>query len=78
MLVATNYTPVPRENYRIGVPQGGIWREVLNTDAREYWGSGQGNLGAIEASPLPHYKWPRSITLTLPPLGAVILKPAAP
>ena len=75
LLVAINYTPVPRHNYRIGVPVGGTWREVLNTDAKIYWGSGQGNLGEIAASPLPHHRWPRSLTLTLPPLGAIILKP---
>jgi 1,4-alpha-glucan branching enzyme len=75
LLVAINYTPVPRPNYRIGVPQGGRWREVLNTDAQIYWGSGQGNLGSIEASPMAYHHWPRSLTLTLPPLGAVILKP---
>ena len=75
LLIAMNHTPVVRHNYRIGVPTGGRWEEVLNTDARNYWGSGQGNLGHIEASPLPHYRWPRSLTLTLPPLGAVILKP---
>ena len=75
LLVAINYTPVPRPNYRVGLPSGGTWREVLNTDATAYWGSGQGNLGEIVASPLPHHKWPRSLTLTLPPLGGVILKP---
>ncbi len=75
LLIAMNYTPVPRHNYRIGVPLGGNWRELLNSDAKTYWGSGQGNLGEIQASPLPHHAWPRSITLTLPPLGAVILKP---
>jgi 1,4-alpha-glucan branching enzyme len=74
-LVAINYTPVPRHNYRIGVPVGGTWQEIFNSDARIYWGSGQGNLGTLEASPLAHYQWPRSLTLTLPPLGAVILKP---
>jgi 1,4-alpha-glucan branching enzyme len=75
LLVALNYTPVPRHNYRIGVPIGGEWTEVLNSDAKTYWGSGQGNLGNVQASPLPHHAWPRSLTLTLPPLGAVILKP---
>jgi 1,4-alpha-glucan branching enzyme len=74
-LVAINYTPVPRHNYRVGVPVGGVWREVLNSDAKIYWGSGQGNLGAIEASPLPFGRWLKSLTLTLPPLGAVILQP---
>jgi 1,4-alpha-glucan branching enzyme len=75
LLIAMNYTPVPRQNYRIGVPVGGMWRELLNSDAKIYWGSGQGNLGNVEASPLPHYKWLKSLTLTLPPLGAVILQP---
>ncbi|MGC4030390.1 MAG: alpha amylase C-terminal domain-containing protein [Tepidisphaeraceae bacterium] len=66
---------MPRPNYRIGVPRGGVWREVLNTDAASYWGSGQGNQGQVESSPLPFYHWPRSITLNLPPLAAVVLKP---
>jgi 1,4-alpha-glucan branching enzyme len=75
LLIAMNFTPVPRYNYRIGLPIGGIWRELLNSDAKIYWGSGQGNLGGVEASPMPHFKWLKSITLTLPPLGAVILQP---
>jgi len=77
LLIAINYTPVPRENYRVGSPIGGMWREILNSDAKIYWGSGCGNLGAIEASPMPYHKWPKSLTLTLPPLGAVILQPAS-
>ena len=75
LLVAINYTPVPRHNYRVGVPLAGKWRELLNSDAKTYWGSGQGNLGAIDASPLPFGRWLRSLTLTLPPLGAIILQP---
>ena len=75
LLIAFNHTPVVRENYLVGVPIGGCWKEVLNTDAHQYWGSGQGNWGEIEASPLPHHHWPKSLTLKLPPLGAVILKP---
>ncbi|GMU23688.1 MAG: 1,4-alpha-glucan branching enzyme GlgB [Phycisphaerae bacterium] len=75
LLIAQNCTPVPRHNYRIGLPQGGAWREILNTDAKLYGGSGQGNLGGLEASPLPHFQWPRSLTLTLPPLAAVVLEP---
>jgi 1,4-alpha-glucan branching enzyme len=78
LLIALNYTPVPRQNYRIGLPVGGMWREIFNSDANIYWGSGQGNLGGVEASPLPHYKWLKSVTLTLPPLGAVILQPMPP
>ncbi|HYO09680.1 MAG TPA: 1,4-alpha-glucan branching protein GlgB [Tepidisphaeraceae bacterium] len=75
LMVAMNHTPVPRYNYRVGVPVGGTWREVLNSDAKVYWGSGQGNLGDIGASPLPYHAWPRSLTLTLPPMGAIIMKP---
>ena len=75
VLVVMNYTPVVQQNYRIGLPTGGVWQEIFNSDAKTYWGSGQGNLGQIEASPLPHHRWPRSITLTLPPLAGIILKP---
>jgi 1,4-alpha-glucan branching enzyme len=75
VVIAINHTPIPRQNYRIGVPVGGVYRELLNTDSKTYWGSGQGNLGTIESSPLPHYNWNRSLTLTLPPLGALILQP---
>jgi 1,4-alpha-glucan branching enzyme len=75
VLVAINYTPVVRHNYRVGVPTGGHWREIFNSDATQYWGSGQGNLGHIDASVLPHHEWKRSLSLTLPPLAAVILKP---
>ena len=75
LLIAANYTPVPRENYRVGIPIGGMWQEIFNSDARTYWGSGQGNLGAVEASPLAFHRWPKSLTFTIPPLGAIILKP---
>jgi 1,4-alpha-glucan branching enzyme len=78
VLIAINYTPVVRHNYRVGAPRGGKWREIFNSDAKEYWGSGQGNLGDVEASVLPHHQWKSSLSLTLPPLGAVILKPAKP
>ena len=53
MLIVCNLTPVPNYNYRIGIPSGGFWKEVLNSDAREYGGSGQGNLGGVDATPLP-------------------------
>jgi 1,4-alpha-glucan branching enzyme len=66
-----NFTPVVREAYRIGVPQAGPWREVLNTDAAEYGGSGVGNAGQVEAAPNPHHGQPASIVLRLPPLGAL-------
>jgi len=73
---AFNFTPVPRLAYRLGVPRGGVWREILNTDAREYWGSGMGNLGAVTAEPTPCHGHPHSLSLTLPPLAAVFLKHA--
>ena len=71
-----NFTPVPRHNYQIGVPTGGRWAEVLNSDAPVYWGSGMGNLGGVEAAPVGKHGHRHSITLTLPPLGALFLKPS--
>jgi 1,4-alpha-glucan branching enzyme len=69
--VALNFTPVPRYNYQIGVPAGGRWTELLNSDAPIYGGSGQGNMGGIDAAPIPLHGRKHSVTLTLPPLGAV-------
>jgi 1,4-alpha-glucan branching enzyme len=69
MLVACNFTPVPRHNYRIGAPRGGFWKEVLNSDATIYGGSGWGNFGGIDASPIPLHGRSHSLTLTLPPLS---------
>jgi 1,4-alpha-glucan branching enzyme len=74
LVVACNFTPVPRNNYRVGVPRGGFWREIFNSDAENYGGSGQGNMGGLEASPTPSHSRLYSIFVTLPPLGAVILK----
>jgi len=76
--VVCNFTPVPRWNYRVGVPRGGYWREILNSDAVEHGGSGKGNLGGQEASPVGYHGRPFSLNLTLPPLGAVFLKSEAP
>jgi 1,4-alpha-glucan branching enzyme len=76
MLVGVfNFTPVPRYNYQVGVPMGGHWRELLNSDAPLYGGSGQGNLGGAEAVPVAMHGHRHSLTLTLPPLGALFLKP---
>jgi 1,4-alpha-glucan branching enzyme len=72
--VVCNFTPVPRQNYRIGAPRGGFWRELLNSDATEHGGSGQGNMGGVEASPVPCFGRMHSLTLTLPPLSAIFLK----
>jgi 1,4-alpha-glucan branching enzyme len=77
ILVACNFTPVPRPNYRIGVPRPGLWRELLNSDAAEYGGAGFGNFGGVEATPIPMHGHYHSLSLTLPPLGVVFLKPAA-
>lgn len=71
MLVVCNFTPVLRPNYRVGAPRGGIWHEVMNSDATLYGGGGHGNLGQVEASPIPYHGQPYSLNLTLPPLGAV-------
>ena len=75
LLAACNFTPVPRENYRVGVPCGGFWREVLNSDANYYAGSGVGNKGGVMAESIKHHGRPFSLELTLPPLAAVFLKP---
>jgi len=75
VLVVCNCTPVPRYNYRVGVPFGGFWEEVLNSDAVDYGGSGVGNLGGVEAEQVPVHGRPWSLPLTLPPLGVVIFAP---
>ena len=75
MLVVCNFTPVPRHGYRMGVPQGGVWRECLNTDSRHYGGSGMGNLGAVQAEAVPAHGLPMSLGLTLPPLSVLWLEP---
>ncbi len=69
-----NFTPVPRYNYQIGVPLGGHWDEVLNSDAPLYGGSGQGNFGGVQAAPVPHHGRDYTITITVPPLGMVAFK----
>jgi len=74
VVVVLNFTPVPRRNYRVGVPRDGFWKEILNSDAREYGGSGMGALGGVEASPVPAHGHPYSLNLTLPPLAAAFYK----
>ena len=74
LLVVCNFTPVTHFNYRVGAPRDGLWTEVLNSDARDYWGSGQGNLGGVEAEPVSCHGRPYSLNLTLPPLAAVFFK----
>ena len=77
VLAVCNFTPVPRHNYHVGVPAGGFWKEILNSDAREYGGSGQGNFGGVEAVPVPKHGRYHSLSLTLPPLGMVVFKKSA-
>ena len=76
VVVAFNFTPVPRENTRVGVPAGGNWQEILNTDASYYGGSGVGNLGGVQAVQEPEHGRPWSLEVTLPPLSAVLFKHA--
>jgi 1,4-alpha-glucan branching enzyme len=71
--VVINFTPVPRPAYRIGLPHAGLWREVLNTDAACYGGSGMGNLGSTQATDIPSHGQPASASLILPPLAAIYL-----
>ena len=75
VLVVCNFTPVPRHGYRVGVPVEGFYRELLNTDAGFYGGSNLGNAGGVRAEPRPWSGQPWSVTLSLPPLGVVVLKP---
>ncbi len=74
LLCALNATPTPQYNYRVGVDRMGYWHELLNTDAREFGGSGLGNYGRVEAHPVSWQGQPFSITLTLPPLAAIWLE----
>jgi len=74
ILAVCNFTPVPRTGYRVGVPQGGMWREVLNSDAADYGGSGMGNAGGFDAEAIPCHGRPFSLNLTLPPLGIGMFK----
>jgi 1,4-alpha-glucan branching enzyme len=75
VLVVCNLTPVPRSGYRVGVPHGGRWEELANSDALEFGGSGMGNLGAVEAEEVASHGHPVSISLTLPPLGVLMFAP---
>jgi 1,4-alpha-glucan branching enzyme len=75
VMVACNFTPVVRHGYRVGVPRGGAWIETLNSDAPFYGGSGVGNLGRIESQATACHGRPHSVSLTLPPLGVLLLVP---
>ena len=73
-VMVVNFTPVPRPDYRIGVPEAGWYHEVLNSDAALYGGSNMGNLGGIHTDPIPDHGYGQSISLVIPPLGFVLLK----
>ncbi|WP_285595073.1 1,4-alpha-glucan branching protein GlgB [Kineosporia sp. NBRC 101731] len=75
LVAVVNFSAQPQEVYHLGVPNGGRWLEVLNTDAEQYGGSGVGNLGSVDSVPVPWHGQPSSVTLRVPPLGAVWLVP---
>ena len=74
LLVICNFTPVARSNFLVGVPSRGFWREILNTDAREYGGSGWGNFGGVESAPVGAHGRLESVNLSLPPLATLVLR----
>jgi len=74
IVIVCNFSPVVRANYRIGVPSGGFWKELFNSDATQYGGSGQGNFGGTDAAPIPLHGRSHSLTITLPPLAAVFFE----
>ncbi len=77
VLVVCNFTPVPRHNYRLGVMRSGYWRELFNSDARAYGGSGQGNLGGLETAPVAAHGEFQALNLVLPPLSLLCFKAPA-
>jgi 1,4-alpha-glucan branching enzyme len=74
LLIVCNFTPVVRQNYRVGAPRSGYWRELHNSDAHDYAGGGHGNLGGVEAAPIPYHGRSHALTLTLPPLAIMVFK----
>jgi len=74
LVVVSNFTPVPRHGYRIGVPHDGLYCEIFNSDSEHYWGSNVGNKGRQTADSRPMHGHPQSLSLTLPPLATIILK----
>ena len=76
-VVAMNFTPVPRDGYRLGVPKAGYYTEVLNSDADIYGGGNVGNLGGVYTEPVPMHGHPQSISVRIPPLGMLVLRPVS-
>jgi 1,4-alpha-glucan branching enzyme len=75
LVVVVNATPLLHEGYRIGVPHGGFWREILNTDSEDYGGTNAGNAGGVQAAELPWMGRSHSLGIVLPPLGVMVFKP---
>jgi 1,4-alpha-glucan branching enzyme len=75
LLVVSNFTPMPRDNYVVGVPRRGRWRERLNSDAALYGGGGIGNLGGVTTVPVNAHGQHQALNLRLPPLGLLVLEP---
>jgi 1,4-alpha-glucan branching enzyme len=78
VVAVVNFTAQPHTGYRLGVPGPGVWRELINTDAEIYGGQGWGNFGGVAAEPRAHHGHSWSLSFTLPPLGALFLKPERP
>lgn len=76
VVIAANFTPVPRKAYRLGMPRPGCYREILNSDAAIYGGGNLGNAGAVFTEPIPFHGQAQSVSVTLPPLAILMLKPA--
>ena len=74
LIAVCNFTPVVRQGYRVGITEPGFWKEILNSDAKVYSGSGQGNMGGRESEDIPSHGRKYSLSLTLPPLGMLLLK----
>jgi 1,4-alpha-glucan branching enzyme len=75
VLVVCNFTPIPRHQLEMGVPGGGSWIELLNSDATDYGGSGVGNLGAVQAEPLSWRNRSHTVRITVPPLACLFFRP---
>lgn len=74
VLIACNFTPIPRHNYRVGVPQEGFWQELINSDATQYGGSGVGNYGGKDTEAIECHGHPYSLELSLPPLSVLFMQ----
>ncbi len=74
VVVLLNFTPLPRYDYRVGVPKAGFYTEIMNTDAAHYGGGNIGNAGGVYSEPTPSHGHPQSLSLTIPPLGMLVLK----